>query len=189
MRERILQAVAAEVDYRGLKFSIRDVTSRIGISSKTLYQQFESKESLVLALVKQSIEEMRATEAAIREDKSRSTLEKLKQALIILPGGIAMKDVRLLDELRNGYPEAWRYADEYMREGWVGIRALVDEGIQQGFLQEFNFDPFVQMYIGSMYRLIEYQVARAGEMTLVEGITQVVDILLEGICSDKSDHK
>ncbi|GGH37294.1 TetR/AcrR family transcriptional regulator [Paenibacillus segetis] len=189
MRERILQAVATEVGYRGLKFSIRDITSKLGISSKTLYQQFDSKESLVLALVKQSIEEMRAAEAAIREDISLTTLEKLKQALIILPGGIAMKDVRLLDELRSGYPEAWKCADEYMREGWSGIRSMVDEGVEQGVLKEFSFDLFVQMYIGSMYRLIEYQVSQNGEMTFKEGITQVVNILLEGICKDKSDYK
>ncbi|MNJ46960.1 transcriptional regulator BetI [compost metagenome] len=182
MRESIIQAAVTEIGLRGLKFSIRDVTSRLGISTKTLYQYFSSKDALVSAVIQQSVEEMRAMERRIREDETLSLRDKLRQSLAILPVGLGFKDLRMLDELRTGYPEAWSYADEYMREGWDGIRLLVEEGGQSGEVRPFNFEIFVQMYIGSLYRLTEYvSASRHDGLSFQEALDGIVDILLDGI--------
>ncbi|AZK45214.1 TetR/AcrR family transcriptional regulator [Paenibacillus lentus] len=186
MKESIIQAAVTEIGYRGLKFSIRDVTARLGMSTKTLYQHFSSKEALVSAIIQQSVQEMRAMERRIREDETLSLREKLRQSLAVLPVGLAFKDLRMLDELRTGYPKAWGYADEYMREGWDGIRQLIEEGVQSGEVKPFNFEIFMQMYIGSLYRLTEYvSVSRHDGLTLQEALGEIVDILLSGIIEER----
>lgn len=189
LREAIIQAATTEIRYRGLKFSIRDVTARLGMSTKTLYQYFSSKDALISAVIQQSIEEMRATERRIREDETLSLTDKLRQSLVILPGSMAFKDLRMLNELRIGYPEAWEYADKYMREGWDGIRLLTEEGIQSGKIRPFNFELFVQMYIGSIYQLTEHVLAsRYDGLSFQEALNGIVDILLNGITEGKGGY-
>lgn len=182
MRESIIQAAVTEIGYKGLKFSIRDVTARLGISTKTLYQHFPSKDALISAVIQQSVEEMRAIERQIREDVKLSLRDKLRKSLVVLPGGMAFKDLRMLDELRTGYPGAWEYADKYMRDGWDGIRLLVEEGLQSGEVKPFNFEIFVQMYVGSLYQLTEYvSASRYDGLSFQEALSGIVDILLDGI--------
>lgn len=182
MRESIIQAAVTEIGYKGLKFSIRDVTARLGISTKTLYQHFPSKDALVSAVIQQSVEEMRAIERQIREDAALSLRDKLRQSLVVLPGGMGFKDLRMLDELRIGYPEAWQYADRYVRDGWDGIRLLVEEGLQSGEIKPFNFEIFVQMYVGSLYQLTEcVSASQYDGLSFQEALNGIVDILLGGI--------
>lgn len=178
MRERILSAAREELAYRGLKFSIRELIARLGISSKTLYQYFASKEELVTALTLAEIEEMKRRELEIREDPSLSVAEKLREALLVLPGSLAAKDFRLLDDLRRSYPEAWGHAERYLIEGWRGVEQLVAEGVREGTIRRFDLDLLIQMYVGSMYRLLE---TRSEHMTSGEALRNMVDILLDGI--------
>lgn len=50
-REAILQAAADEIAERGLgEFSLQDVAARAGVSARTLYNYFDSRDALFLAL-------------------------------------------------------------------------------------------------------------------------------------------
>ncbi|RCX18191.1 TetR family transcriptional regulator [Fontibacillus phaseoli] len=178
MRTKIMEAAKTEFAYRGLKFSIRDITAQLGISSKTLYQYFASKEELVTALTLDAIDEMKQTEASILKNPSLSLQEKIREALVVLPSAIMIKDLRLLDDLRRSYPQAWSHAEKYIRESWSGVGKLVKEGIRQGIVREFDFDLFIQMYVGSLYGMME---TRGNGVPSAEDIGRMVDILLHGI--------
>ncbi|OXS61812.1 TetR family transcriptional regulator [Cohnella sp. CIP 111063] len=189
MRNRIREAAVQEIRQRGLKFSVRELASRLGISTKTLYQHYASKELLIADLVELSIAGMRDHEAEVMKDAGTPLLRKLYETLIIVPRSFAFSDTRLLNELKNAYPAQWRVIDEYMNEGWDNIRQLIRQGIEEGALRPFDVDLFINAYVGAIYRLMDREAADAGQgdRSLGETLASTVELLLYGIANDREE--
>jgi len=184
MKERIAQAAVHEIRQRGLKFSIRDVVSQLGISTKTFYQYYESKEELVTYIVEAAVRDMREAEAELMKDDSLSTAQKLQKALVIIPRGFVFTDMRVLQELQQRYPAQWRIVDAYMNNGWDNIRLLVQEGSANGEFRSFDLELFIRVYVGALYHLMDNQVAGRNEMPIEKALVQMVEFLLVGIFKD-----
>ncbi|WP_232699925.1 TetR/AcrR family transcriptional regulator [Brevibacillus daliensis] len=181
MKERIVQAAIKEMMHRGLKFSIRDIAHGLGISTKTIYQYFDSKEQIISHIVVQSIEEMREAEMGVMLDSSLSIKQKLHKALVIIPSGFAFRDIRILQELKIRYPDQWRAFDEYDYNGWDRIRLLVKEGIAKGDIRAIDMELFIHVYIGALYHLMDSQIAGRLELSFERALDQMVEMLLVGI--------
>ncbi|WP_166243299.1 TetR/AcrR family transcriptional regulator [Paenibacillus turpanensis] len=181
MRDRIAEAAIYVMSRRGLKFSIRELTARLGISTKTLYQYFESKEQLVGYIVDRAILDMREKELRVVKDPGLNPLEKLKKALVVMPRGFAFANVELLNEFKRMYPEQWVVMDDYMNKGWDRVRAMVQEGMENGMFRRFDIEVFIQMYVGSLYQFMEEEALNPNGLLLEKKLTQMVDLLLHGV--------
>lgn len=179
MKHQIIQAAVQEIAHRGLKFSIRDLAGRLGISTKTLYQHFASKEIMIQYLVEQSVTDMKEKELSLLENRSLSLQEKLREMLIVIPQAFTFTDMRVLEELRKMYPGQWAILDEYLNQGWDNIRLLFQEGIARGEFRQFDSELFIQTYVGGVYQIMHN--SRFGGKGLQEALTGVVDLLLTGI--------
>lgn len=185
MKERIIQAATEAMMQWGLKFSIRDIASRLGISTKTIYQYFESKEHIISSILEETIQEMRDIEKELMNDSSLSIKQKLHKALVVLPSGFAFEDIRIMHELKQRYPEQWKIVDEYVSNGWVNIRLLVEEGVANGDLRSFDIDLFIQVYVGAIYQLMDQQAASRNRRSLEDALGQMVELLLTGIYKER----
>ena len=47
-KEKILQATISEFSKKGLKFTMDDIANKLGMSKKTLYNIYDSKEMLLM---------------------------------------------------------------------------------------------------------------------------------------------
>lgn len=179
-----MQAAVQEINRRGLKFSIRDVTGRSGISTKTLYEQFPSKERLIECMVEQAIAAMKEKEQAIMQDGSLTVRQKLFAALVNVPSGFAFSDSRSLHDLKHLYPAQWRIMDVYINEGWDPIRSLIRDGIADGIFRPFDVQLFIDVFIGAFYYFMDAH----HEATLEKALSQTAQLLLEGICANGEER-
>lgn len=182
MKERIYQSALLEISQRGLKFSIRDLASRLGMSTKTVYCYFDSKEAIIHYIVNQSIQEMKEQEQAIMMDTTLSLKQKLYLALVNIPQGVAFTSTHLLNELQKLYPEQWKIVDEHLTREWEFIRIVMREGILSGELRSFDVDLFIHVYVGAMYQLMDQQVPMQHALSLKDALSETVELLLFGIC-------
>ncbi|RIX60074.1 TetR/AcrR family transcriptional regulator [Paenibacillus nanensis] len=182
MKDNIAQTALSEMMRRGLKFSIRDIAGQLGISTKTVYQYFESKEQIIGYIVEQSIADMKQAEMEVYRDSSLSIQQKLKKMLVLLPRGVFI-DVRLLQELKLRYPEQWKEVDHHINHGWDKIRQLAKMGVDSGDYRPFDMELLIQMYVGALHRLMDDEVKDGKELPLEKALGNMVDILLEGIVS------
>ncbi|MDQ0194736.1 TetR/AcrR family transcriptional regulator [Paenibacillus wynnii] len=189
MKERIIQVTMEEIMQRGVKFSIRDIASHLGISTKTIYQYFESKEQIIGHIVDQSIKEMREAERKLIDDRSLTIQQKVMKALVVLPHGFVFHDIRTLHELKQRYPKQWREVDEYVNHGWENIRQLVKEGTTEGVFRPFDLELFIQVYIGALYHMMDYHVANRIELSLEKTLAQMVEFLMLGINKSEDGKK
>jgi len=189
MKDRIREAAVQEIRRRGIKFSVRELAGSLGISTKTLYQHFASKEQLVADLVRHSIQGMRERESIVLNDASLSTERKLYEALIIVPQAFAFIDARLFHELKIAYPAQWRVLDEYMNKGWDNIRILVRQGVEEGSLRPFDVELFIDAYVGALYRMMDFEVSGSRGLPLDKALALTVDFLMYGIAIGRGENR
>ncbi|MEO2207775.1 TetR/AcrR family transcriptional regulator [Paenibacillus pabuli] len=181
-KERILDAARTEVIRGGFRFSMNDLSKQLGMSTKTVYEFFSSKEDLLKDLLDASLAEIVQKEQQLMSNSSLSIPSKLRQALVMLPDDLGMFDLQRLSELQRYYPAVWSQLDRFIASHWDEIRQLIHTGQASGELRSFDTDVFVQVYIGGLYRLMEQPAKGSWNgSTLSAALQEMVDMLLEGV--------
>ncbi|MDT3425393.1 AcrR family transcriptional regulator [Paenibacillus forsythiae] len=181
MKQRILAQAKQQILTRGFRFTMADMAKQCGISTKTIYECYASKEELIRDLVEQAIEEVKEREQAILNDPRLGTMDKLQALLVLLPQDFQFFEFNRLYELQRYYPEVWNSLNAFMEEQWDGVTQMIREGQAEELLGNFNTSLFIQMYIGGLHRLMEQASAHPGRLTLREALDELVDILMNGI--------
>lgn len=181
MRERVLAFTRKEIQRSGFRFTMNGLAKHLGMSTKTLYEWYPSKDTLIQDIVQRAIDELKMREKELAEDVSLNPVQKLKKMLILLPQDFQLFDLRRLHELQRYYPEIWKQVDQFITEQWDGVRRIINEGFSRDMLRPFHTDLFIDLYIGGLYRLLEQSSTGEMKKTLAEALEEMVDILLNGI--------
>jgi len=117
MRVRILQAYMELASYRGLDgMTMDEVAAQAGISKRTLYRYFPSKEALLLAAteefklkIRNKVEQLQALEL----DAEQIVAEMLTT---LFGQGQFLFNPRGIEDLRVRYPQVWQDIDQFRQE-------------------------------------------------------------------------
>ena len=107
IKDNILEATIQAFQKKGLKFTMDDITSLLGISKKTIYTVFPDKNSLVLEMVDYCFYSIKESEQKVLQDLSLDTVGKIRAILGVLPEGYRELDLRQLYQLKERYPEVY----------------------------------------------------------------------------------
>lgn len=121
--------------------SLDDIAARVGISKGTIYLHFDSKEDLVLALLKQGNDSfMQGLESILSGSGSPS--EKLGAIIDMAEKGLSDQRTRLMGILfQNGEVQSrMKEWHDIMRHSWEGPQRMLTEVIEQG-KADGDFDP------------------------------------------------
>lgn len=181
MKERILEASRREFEKKGFRFTMGELARHLGVSTKTLYGYYPSKDELLSDILTQAIDELKLKEKEILENPSLDNIEKLKKCLVLMPADFQFAQLSHLEELQRYYPKQWEILDQFITEQWNGIVSLINNGILSGTIRPFNTEVFIDLYIGGLYRLMENSSRVGNGLSLLETLKEMVDILLVGI--------
>ncbi|MES2279411.1 MAG: TetR/AcrR family transcriptional regulator [Bacteroidota bacterium] len=135
-KERIL-AGSLELFYRaGIKsVTMDDIAKHLAISKKTIYQFFTDKNELVIALVKQKMQQDEEQMLGIMAQAS-NVIEQLIEMMQCSEEILSRANPILMYDLQKYHPEAW---DEFQQfKNGVVIRTLeqlLREGKEQGYIR------------------------------------------------------
>ena len=87
LKGNILEATIQAFQKKGLKFTMDDLASLLGISKKTIYTVFPDKNSLVLEMVDYCFSSIKESEQKVLQDLSLDTVGKIRAILGVLPEG------------------------------------------------------------------------------------------------------
>jgi len=186
MQERIIQCAVQELESRGVRFTMSDLARRAGVSTKTLYTYFPSKEALITQVIEESIEDLRAYEDQILHDPEMDLVEKMKQLLALMPNSFARTDLRVWYELKRYYPEQWKLIEECNKQEWEHVRLILEQGVKEGLFRPIQLPILIQMYTGGIDQMIDQQMAGNYHMTIREALDAMIDILLGGVLAPAS---
>ncbi|MGG3840180.1 TetR/AcrR family transcriptional regulator [Paenibacillus dendritiformis] len=189
MRERLMQAALDLMSIQGLKFTMSDLAGEMGISKRTIYEHFSSKEELIGSIVDQSIDEVIQLERGIYENPQWSSLEKLKRVLSIVPSGLKLSDQRLLAEMKRLAPNEWNKINNYLQEecGWSTVTNIIEEGIAAGEIRSVHVPSVVQMMIGASAALFDPEFLMRSSCTLQQAVEMMAETMTLGLAAPASD--
>ena len=129
LKGNILEATIKAFQKKGLKFTMDDLASLLGISKKTIYTVFPDKNSLVLEMVDYCFSSIKESEQKVLQDLSLDTVGKIRAILGVLPEGYRELDLRQLYQLKERYPEVYEKVKSRLETGWESTISLLDQHV------------------------------------------------------------
>ncbi|WP_168198363.1 TetR/AcrR family transcriptional regulator [Crassaminicella thermophila] len=186
MRMRMIQAAIEETGEKGIKFTMNDLARRLGVSKRTLYENFSSKEELIDAIIEHFFTTMKEKEKDIINNPNLSTMEKLKEIAMILPNSPRLMYISRFYEMKQYYPKQWEKVEKWLYE-WEPEEGLIKEGLRNGQLRKANTIILRKMVIESIMSLAERSFLMKNNITLKEALHSMVDIILHGLVIEKGE--
>jgi AcrR family transcriptional regulator len=184
LKDRILKVSISEAERKGFRFTMGELAKQLGMSTKTLYGYYPSKEELLSEMIDLAINELKMKEKEILHDSNLNLIEKLQKCLVLIPADFQFAQLQYLEELQRYYPKQWETLDQFIHEQWTGIFSLIDEGIASNKIRPFNKEIFIEVYIGGLYRLMERATKNRNMISLQDTMQEMVDFLMLGILKD-----
>lgn len=185
LRETILQGTMQAFNQKGLKFTMDDIASILGMSKKTIYTVFEDKEELFLAMVDYLFDSIKESEQKVVENPDMTTLEKIRMILGVMPDSYKEIDFRQLYLLKDKYPKIYAQVERRLETGWETTIALLEQGIREGVIRKVNIPILKMMLEASLEQFFQRDILISNKISYAEALEEVVNILVDGITVDK----
>ena len=161
----ILEATIQAFQKKGLKFTMDDLASLLGISKKTIYTVFPDKNSLVLEMVDYCFSSIKESEQEVLQDLS------LYREL----------DLRQLYQLKERYPEVYEKVKSRLETGWESTISLLEQGISEGKIRNIQIPILKTMMEATLEQFFQRDVLVQNGISYHEALDEVVSILIDGI--------
>ena len=180
-KSRILEGSLNVYKAKGVKFTMDDLASELGMSKKTIYTVFPDKGTLLLEMVDYAFDTVSATQQEALNNPNLTLVEKLKSILGVLPDAYVGVDFTQLYVLKGKYPKAYMRLQERLENGWEQTLALMDEGVQKGLIRDVNKTIFQIAHEATLERFLMGDELSKNKISYEEALRELVEILTEGI--------
>lgn len=182
LKNRILANTIKVFNKKGLKLTMDDVAEQMGISKKTIYKCFESKEDIFDKIVDYIFDGIKTREKEILEEEGLTVEERTRKLLSAFPESFTTIDFAKLGDLKDKYPKIYKKMTKRLESGWEPTMELLEQGKREGvYRSDADFTIFKIMMDASIAKLFEADTIRKTKIRYVDCLNQIVDILLLGI--------
>lgn len=186
---RVLETACEQYMRLGFSSVTTDETAKAaGISKKTLYQLFPSKDELLRSVVRENSERHASAVRAICRDERCSIGKRLKRMMDYLSGLFGEMSPAIVHDLRRSAPEIWQEVEQN-RQRCIheDFGALLEEGRKRGdFRKDIDPQVFMMIYAEVIRNIISPQAFAQLGMPPARVLETVYKVLFEGILTDKA---
>lgn len=175
-KNEILEQALFYLSTNGVKFTMSQLATSLQISKKTIYTMFDSKETLLLEVIDNSFKEIKKAEKDII-DSNLELEEKIRKLIVVLPEKYQNLNWYKVGELKDKYPKVYEVLIHHLQSDWNPTIDLLQQGIQEGILKDFNIDVFKLIVEGTM----EHILSNHEQCNYYQKMEDMMDILMKGI--------
>lgn len=192
LETRILSAAASEFFQHGFsKVTMDELSSKIGISKKTLYQYFPGKYQLVRSVIMRHMERARTGVAAILHNEDEDFILRLKSMMKIIGTHISTTGRSFIEDLKKNAPHIWEEIDE-MRQELIQeyFSRMFEDGVKSKvFRSDINPELFMVIYANTIRSVMNPETIAQVPFMVTELFESIIDILFNGILTDEGRSK
>lgn len=181
MKEKIIDAAIDAFTENGLKFTMNDLAKKLGISKKTIYTVFESKQDVLLGIADRYAADFISMQKELEADESLRTDEKLEKLLCALPDRYYGIGLNRLYEVSAKYPRPYRRLIAVVNQGWTLAETYLKKGMEEGSIRQISLPVVMAMVEGTVNRFLESDVLYQNHLTYEQAKEEMVQILMKGI--------
>ena len=167
------------------RVSVEEITSALGMSKKTFYKYFESKEDLVHQVVLRITGEIGLQiESIVTAD--HPFVVKLNGLICVLQTRFSKFSTPMLRDVQIHAPGTWVYIQEFRRTKIIAVWGrLIEQGQREGFIRP-TIDPRLLLLsmIGVVESVVNPQTLANESFSTEQAMKGIIDMLFRGILTD-----
>lgn len=183
MKNRIIDAAKKRFfNYGYRKVTMDEIASDLGISKKTLYKYFSSKEAIARQVISCFQEEI----ACLFEDKKKAIADPVERFETLVVEITRLKSVmknRFPADIKQDIPDLWREIEGF-REVQImkNIAENLEEGIKKGRIREdLNTQIATRLYLAAIQSIMQPELLEEMNISVEESLSNISSIFLNGV--------
>ena len=189
LRQTILEGTIQAFNEKGLKFTMDDVASILGMSKKTIYTVFADKNSLITEMVDYCFESIKESERRVLNDPTLDTVGKIRGIPGVLPEGYKDINFGQLYLLKDKYPKVYRKVEVRLESGWEYTIALLERGISEGCIRNIKIPILKTMLEATLEQFFQRDILVSNGISYSDALNEVVNIMVDGIVTGGNNHE
>ncbi|MBI2618961.1 MAG: TetR/AcrR family transcriptional regulator [Ignavibacteriales bacterium] len=190
-RQRILESVQEKIFREGfVKVTVDEMADDLGMSKKTIYKIFPSKEEIMRGIVHMTMRRIEKQVTAI-VDSDKPFEQKFTEFLAILARLTSKFSKQLQRDIQKYLPQLEKEMEVFRREKIFGkLRPMFHQAKEEGFLREdLNDEVFMLVFINSVQNIMTPSVLADQSFSAQEAFRQIFQILFEGALTEEARKK
>lgn len=188
--ERIIKgAETLFFEYGPSKISMDDIAKRLGMSKKTLYKYFSSKEELIFKVIYSMANSVSASVEKVIKNDELDFLSKMRNMLEAVGYTLSNKITpRFIQDMKKAHPRIWEKIEEYRTRNIITyFNQIFEEGVQAGMLRrDLDRNILLMILLTSVRELINPYVLSEIQVSPQEMFRQIMEVIFEGALTDKA---
>jgi AcrR family transcriptional regulator len=187
VKERILKnSEELFLQFGYSKVTMDEIAASIGMSKKTLYKFFTSKEALIkemITTIKCGIDEHIDS---VWANAQMDFMDKLKSVMNFIGKQTTKLQGPLLEDLHKNIPEVWQEIHEFRKANMVKrFSVFINEGVEKGvFRKDIDRQMIVLFYLHAIQGLINPETLSQLPYSANQIFDSIIRIIFEGILTE-----
>ena len=191
VRGRILEGAARLFLRSGFhKVTTNELAGELGVSKKTIYRHFRSKDELVERVMESMMLDMEsAIERIVASDADYA--RKLSMFLRMMGERVANASKTFLSDIRRHRPELWARMQAFRRDHVLrAVGSLLCQGAELGVLRpDVDRELFVLAYLGSVEAVMNPEVLSRSAFSAETAFGTIIRIFFDGMLVDSARER
>jgi AcrR family transcriptional regulator len=187
-KQRIVDVASRRFMENGItKVTLDEIAGELGMSKKTMYKFFPSKEDLLKTVVHAMMNALRVrVEAVVNSDKP--FVEKAPELLALIGRQISIMSKQFLFDLQRFTPQLWKEIDDFRRQRILtNVRKIFIQAQQEGiFRKDFDIELFILVFISSVQGIVNPQTLSQQSFSAEEALRGIFKIIFEGAMTEEA---
>jgi len=176
------------------KVNTQFLANELGISKRTLYEHFPSKEKLLEEIVDRDLREIKKHVDQIIKDIKKSEsdfLFNMDKLWNVMSKTSCTFTKEFFEDLRRYAPKQWKkieiFRAKQIRSNFTKLHSI---GVKRGIIKpNINKDIFYLIYYNSLHNILVPEVLSDLPISNQEALQNIIDVLLTGSLTEKGRKK
>ena len=185
-KDKIIEQIENKLFKEGFyKTTMDEVASELGMSKKTIYKFFPSKDDLVMAIAKHFMNVMKSKIVpALNTDKN--AIEKLAELINILATASDKISTKRMEEMKRHFPEIWNEIDRFRTKMmFENITKIINQGKDEGLFIDYPTSIIMTILVVSVRSIVNPDFILNNSFSILEGARFTFKIIIGGIVTEK----
>ncbi|MBW7887021.1 MAG: TetR/AcrR family transcriptional regulator [Bacteroidetes bacterium] len=187
-KERIIDLAEERFLFSGFnKVTLDELSGELGISKKTMYKFFPSKNILVKTVVQMLMKSFEKQVTAITISE-KPVIQKLAELMLFVGKMTGRFSRAFQSDIQRFTPVLWKEVDKFRTEMISSrVALIIDEARRQGkFRTDVHRDIVFLMFINSIQTIVNPEVLSKNSFSPKEAMYTIFHVIFEGALTDEA---
>ena len=165
-----------------------EISEDAGVSKKTLYRYFPTKEDLLRAVMRSTSEEIQTAIQAILLDSKLTFAVRMRRYMTQLSMRMSQFDPAVMADIQRNAPAVWNEFEEFRRQKIMEtLGRVLRSGMARGMLRR-DVDPdfVIAMYVGAVRNALSPEQLAGTAISHGQAFETMVKVFFEGLLTDRA---